>query len=142
MLQTMMRKILLKKQSKSVIDINLNPDLTLKKWQSYTAMHPTTDETSGVQIRRQKKEKTSYRGWSRRKRIVSCPDAKDLREMHSSLDIDLIDLKKICEQGELFLKENDYCDSTSDVEEVFSLETDKEEEDVFGSNSTLEDIRC
>merc|ERR1711915_479347 len=104
-------------------------------------MHPTTDETSGVQIRRQKKEKTSYRGWSRRKRIVSCPDAKDLREMHSSLDIDLIDLKKICEEGELFLKENDYCDSTSDVEEVFSLETDKEEEDVFGSNSTLEDIR-
>ena len=83
-----------------------------------------------------------------RKRIVSCPDATDLQLMYKTMDIALVDLKRICEEGEQVLQDDEESVFNSDTEDIFLIETDKEVEgkpnengsdDVHGSTTTLED---
>ena len=142
----MLRKLLSNKQSKSVVNINLNPDITLKKWRSYQMIHRTHDDDEII-LRKNKTESKSSDS-NHRKRIVSCPDATDLQLMYKTMDIALVDLKRICEEGEQFLQDDEESVFSSDTEDIFLIETDKEDEgkpnekesdDEHGSTTTLED---
>ena len=91
----------------------------------------------------------SENGTNQRKRIVSCPDARDLQLLCNTMDIELVDLKRICEKGEDFLQDEEDSLLSSEIEDNSSVETDKEEEtgredgsgEACGSSATLEDLR-
>ena len=146
MLQNILRKLLSNKQSRSVVDINLHPDISLKKWRSYQMIHRTKDDDEII-LRKNKTESKSASDSNHRKRIVSCPDATDLQLMYKTMDIALVDLKRICEEGEQVLQDDEESVFSSDTEDIFLIETDKEDEgkpnengsdDVNGSTTTLE----
>ena len=143
----MLRKLLSNKQSRSVVDINLHPDVFLKKWWSYQMIHRTNDDDEII-LRKNKTASKSAIDSKHRKRIVSCPDATDLQLMYKTMDIALVDLKRICEEGEQFLQDDEESVFSSDTEDIFLIETDKEDEgkpnekesdDEHGSTTTLED---
>ena len=147
MLHNMLRKLLSNKQSKSVVNINLHPDVFLKKWRSYQMIHRTHDDDEII-LRKNKTESKSASDSKHRKRIVSCPDATHLQLMYKTMDIALVDLKRICEEGEQFLQDDEESVFSSDTEDIFLIETDKEDvektnengsNDVQGSTTTLED---
>lgn len=67
----------------------------------------------------------------RRKRVLSCPDSTDLRNLSKTIEFAILDLKKICEEGEQFLWEEDSgssskCDENSSDTEVFEEDVKKE----------------
>ena len=148
MLQNLLRKVLSSKQPKSSVEINVNPDTSLKKWQSYQRLHQTCDDDE-ILLRHEKRKIQSENGTNHRKRIVSCPDARDLQLLCNTMDIALVDLKRICEKGEDFLQDEEYSLLSSEIEDNSSVETDKEEEiggddgsgEACGSSKTLEDLR-
>jgi len=149
MLQNMMRKILSNKTPKSSLEINVNPDMSLARWQSYQRI-PQTNEEEEIILRKTRVQ--AVPDSRQRKRIVSCPDAADLQLLYNTVDIALIDLKRICEEGELFLQEDEQSVFSSDGEETFCRTTETEGEDVktenllitdiCGSTTTLEDLSC
>ena len=111
-------------------------------------IHRTHDDDEII-LRKNKTESKSSDS-KKRKRIVSCPDATDLQLMYKTMDIALVDLKRICEEGEQFLQDDEESVFSSDTEDIFLIETDKEDEgkpnengsdDVNGSTTTLEDRR-
>lgn len=127
MLQNMMRRMVPSKKAKSTLEINVNPDVSLAKWQSY---HQEDEEE--VVLRKDPKH---------RKRIVSCPDAADMQLMYKSVDITLLDLKRICEEGEIFLQEGRDSVLSSDKEDKELFQTEDCSEDDCVSTTTLEDLR-
>ena len=120
-----MRRMVPSKKAKSTLEINVNPDVSLAKWQSY---HQVDEEE--VVLRKDPKH---------RKRTVSCPDAADMQLMYKSVDITLLDLKRICEEGEIFLQEDSVL--SSDKEDKELLQTEDCSDDDCASTTTLEDSR-
>ena len=90
MLQNVLRKLLSNKHCNSSADIKRSPDVSLKRWQSHEMIHKTSYDI----ILRQQKCKNKAE-----KRVISCPDATDLKLMYRTMDIALVDLKRICEEG-------------------------------------------
>ena len=148
MLQNVLRKLLSRKHTKSDVEINVNPDTSLKKWQSYQRLHQTYEDDE-ILLRNHKSKIQSESETNRRKRIVSCPDATGLQLMYNTMDMALVDLKRICEEGEYFLQDREDSVLSSDIEDNSSVETDKDAEtenedgscDAYGSSKTLEDLR-
>ena len=103
MLQNLLGKLLSSKQTNSSLEINVNPDTSLKKWRSYQRIHQTCDDDE-ILLRNEKRKIQSENGTNQGKRIVSCPDARDLQLLCNTMDIELVDLKRICEKGEDFLQ--------------------------------------
>ena len=148
MLQNLLGKLLSSKQTNSSLEINVNPDTSLKKWQSYQRIHQTCEDDE-ILLRNHKSKIRSENGTNQRKRIVSCPDATGLQLMYNTMDMALVDLKRICEEGEDFLQDEEDSLLSSEIEDNSSVETDKEEEtgredgsgEACGSSATLEDLR-
>lgn len=150
MLQNMMRKMLSSKKPKSGLEINVNPDMSLARWQSYQKIPQINEEDEEIILRNGRVQ--ALPDSRQRKRIVSCPDAADLQLLYNTVDIALIDLKRICEEGEMFLQEDEHSVFSSDGEELILGEVEKEGEevkrenlliaDICGSTTTLEDLSC
>ena len=104
MLQNVLRKLLSNKLSKSSMDIKIyiktSPEVSLNKWKSHEMIHQTSDDDDDDIILRKHKSTNKEKSHNNhRKRIVSCPDATDLQLMYKTVDIALVDLKRICEEG-------------------------------------------
>ena len=159
MLQHVLKKLITNKQSKSSVDIQQNAEASLKKWQSHEMINRSCVD-SEILLRTSKSTNKYNFERTPRKRIVSCPDYTDLQLMYRSVDMALVDLRRICEEGqkdlfknplkhllgEQFLQEDQDLGIRSDMEEFFEIDTDKEEdekieEDVYCSTDTLEDRR-
>ena len=108
MLQTAIRKFLLRKPSKSEPEAAIVPE--------YQEFDPIRDVNKTWEFIQQTKKKDSYdfeivsRKHSsenfevrypryRRKRVLSCPDSTDLRNLSKTIEFAILDLKKISEEG-------------------------------------------
>jgi len=140
MLQSAIRKFLLRKPSKC------EPEEPLV--QQYQEFDPVRDINKTWEFMQQTKRKDSFDfeivsrkhksenfevryPRYRRKRVLSCPDSTDLRNLSKTIEFAILDLKKICEEGEQFLWEEDSnssskCDENSSDTEVFEEEVKKE----------------
>ena len=98
MLQNVLRKLLSNKLPKSSMDIKTKPEVSLNKWKSHEMIHQTSDDDDMI-LRKHNRTNKEKSHKNHRKRIVSCPDATDLQLMYNTVDIALLDLKRICEEG-------------------------------------------
>jgi len=67
----------------------------------------------------------------KRKRVLSCPDSTDLRNLSKNIEFAILDLKQICEEGEQFLCDDDSlssskCDDSGSEGEDFENIVNKE----------------
>ena len=99
----------------------------------------TADDFSVI-LRHKSKHASQTRNKQRRDRVVSCPDEFYLSQISSSADIKMIDLRKICEDGEQFLESRK---STSTIkqsdDEIFSLDEDDNHSKSFDNFNNLEE---
>ena len=109
MLQTAIRKFLLRKPSKH------EPEESLVH--QYQEFDPIRDINKTWEFMQQTKRKDSFDfeivsrkhksenfdarfPRYRRKRVLSCPDSTDLRNLSKTIEFAILDLKKICEEGD------------------------------------------
>jgi len=140
MLQNAIRKFLLRKPSKCEPEVPIVQD--------YQEFDPMRDINKTWEFIQQTKKKDSYdfeivtrKHHSenfevrypryRRKRVLSCPDSTDLRNLSKTIEFAILDLKKICEEGEQFLCDDESlssskCDDTDTEVEVFEEDVKKE----------------
>ena len=99
----------------------------------------TADDFTVI-LRHKSKHASQTKNKQRRDRVVSCPDEFYLSQISSNADIKMIDLRKICEEGEQFLesRKSTLTIKQSD-DEIFSLEEDENHSKSFDNFKDLEE---
>eukprot|EP00092_Neocalanus_flemingeri_P033694 GFUD01036627.1.p1 GENE.GFUD01036627.1~~GFUD01036627.1.p1 ORF type:complete len:225 (+),score=71.12 GFUD01036627.1:215-889(+) len=138
MLQNAIRKFLMRKFSKSEPEVTIvkdyqefDPEIN-KTWEFIQQTKRKDCYDFEIVSRKHKSENFEVRyPRYRRKRVLSCPDSTDLRNLSKTLEFAILDLKKICEEGEQFLCDDDSnssskCDDSGSEGEVFEENVKKE----------------